>query len=723
MANKLDTTKSALGKLLASEDIRVEHKQVPGPSFDVKNRVLTLPIWKDVDSDLYDLMIGHEVGHALFTPADGWMDEVKVRGQGFKQMLNLVEDARIEKKMKRKYPGLVRPMYNGYTQLVDKKFFGISLDEMKNMAFPDRLNVYFKLGVRSGVSFNAEEQNLVDRIDAAENFSEVLELAKELHGIASAEADDLNDFFDSLPDNLDPDAPGEGGEGEGMTSEQFQQGLQRLRDKGRHDLADRLEKASENALRKMQEAGEAGDNTNSSTQDALDNNKEKLIDTKAYPNEYVTMPDVDPSKYVIPSKVVYDVMTFTAPAQEKMERVYADFMRTTKRYVNYMVREFELRRNASQFAKAKTHKTGKLDVDKVWKYRLSENLFLTNTIVPNGKNHGMLMMVDLSSSMCNNIPGTIEQLISLVLFCRKVNIPFDVYGFTDAGNSIEEYRAIGVDIVKMREDETRKDPRHTYKVGELMVNGTTFRLKQFFHSGMSTNEFNEAIKKMLMVAEVYRSMYGHRFYTGDYYNIPTGMQLGGTPLNEGILVLRKVAEEFKKKYKIEVLNTVILTDGDASYGMCPFRDTEDRVTSNMVLEDKKTRHQVPVGRGYYQGEMTKALIEMYRHLTGSRVIGLYLFSGNPKNTIYRYASHNEKFSQMEFDKQYKNEFLKHKYFGLTHNGYDVYFMIKGDDLEVEDITMETTMKEAKTLLTAFKRMQTTKQVSRVFLNTFIQQVA
>jgi len=158
MANSLDTTKSALGRLLASENIRVEHKQVNGPSFDVKARVLTLPIWKNVDSDLYDLMIGHEVGHALYTPADGWIDEVKALGKSFKSMLNLVEDARIERKMKRKYPGLTRPMYNGYTTLVDRGFFGVTIDEMASLPFADRLNVYFKLGVRSGVQFNEKEQ-------------------------------------------------------------------------------------------------------------------------------------------------------------------------------------------------------------------------------------------------------------------------------------------------------------------------------------------------------------------------------------------------------------------------------------------------------------------------------------------------------------------------------------------------------------------------------------
>ena len=730
MANTLDTTKSALGRLLASEDIRVEHKQVQGPSFDVKTRVLTLPIWKDVDSDLYDLMIGHEVGHALFTPADGWVDEVKALGKGFKTMLNLVEDARIEKKMKRKFPGLTRPMYNGYTTLVDRGFFGVTLDEMASFTFPDRLNVYFKLGVRSGVSFSDTEQSIVDRIEAAENFSDVLAIAKELHAEASSEAEDLEDFFDSLPDDFEPgQGDGEEGEGESVTQEAFENAIQKLRDKGRNELADRLEKASTKVLSKLQE--QDSKDVSSSTQDALDASQEKLIDGSAYPNEYVTMPDLDPSKYVIPTSVTYDMMKFDDQMMARKEMIYSDFMRTTKRYVNYLVREFELHRNASQFAKAKTHKTGKLDVDKVWKYRLSENLFLTNTVVPNGKNHGMLMVVDLSSSMSTNISGTIEQLISLVMFCRKVNIPFDVYGFTDGGNWMEEYQAIGVNI--NHDHDTRRDkgpdPRHSHPAhNDLTVQNSAFRLKQFFHTNMSTPEFNEAVKKMLMVAEIYRQSYSRKFY-GYYHRVPAGMDLGGTPLNEAILVLRKIAEQFKKNHKVEVLNTIILTDGDASYRLGVHKqgtvedDTESNMRFNYVIEDKKTRHQVRVRNSYRGNEWTLSLLEMYKHLTGSRVIGFYLFNGSPKNTIYRYASMESNFAQLKFEKQYRDEYLKNKYFGLHTKGYDVFFMISGDELDIEEVTMDTTMKSAKTLLTAFKKMQNTKQISRVFLNSFIKQVA
>ena len=60
-------TKSQLAKLLATENIRIEHKKLPTAAFDPKNRVLYCPIWKDMSGYMYDLLMGNEVGHALYT--------------------------------------------------------------------------------------------------------------------------------------------------------------------------------------------------------------------------------------------------------------------------------------------------------------------------------------------------------------------------------------------------------------------------------------------------------------------------------------------------------------------------------------------------------------------------------------------------------------------------------------------------------------------------------
>ena len=114
--------KSTLAKLLAEEDIFVVHKQMETAYFDSKKRELGLPIWKDEEMtpDIYDLMVGHEIGHALWTPLD-MLEMAAHRGINH-SFVNIIEDARIEKKGKNKYPGLINVFKRGYiipTPLVD----------------------------------------------------------------------------------------------------------------------------------------------------------------------------------------------------------------------------------------------------------------------------------------------------------------------------------------------------------------------------------------------------------------------------------------------------------------------------------------------------------------------------------------------------------------------------------------------------------------------------
>ena len=107
----ISNQKSVLAKLLAQENITVEHRKISTAYFDPKNRILGLPIWKDMSPDVYDLLVGHEVGHAWETPPEGWHSAIEEKGKGFKSFLNVVEDARIEKLIKNRYPGkaITRP--------------------------------------------------------------------------------------------------------------------------------------------------------------------------------------------------------------------------------------------------------------------------------------------------------------------------------------------------------------------------------------------------------------------------------------------------------------------------------------------------------------------------------------------------------------------------------------------------------------------------------------
>ena len=53
--------KSQLAKLLATEDLVVEHRCIETAQFNVHTRVLTLPQWERASNDVYDMLVGHEV--------------------------------------------------------------------------------------------------------------------------------------------------------------------------------------------------------------------------------------------------------------------------------------------------------------------------------------------------------------------------------------------------------------------------------------------------------------------------------------------------------------------------------------------------------------------------------------------------------------------------------------------------------------------------------------
>ena len=122
--------KSHLAKLLATEDLVVEHRYVETAQFNVHTRVLTLPMWEKASSVVYDMLVGHEVGHALYTPDRDWLKERTISPQ----LVNIVEDVRIEKMMKRRYAGISKTFYRGYSELSDQYFFAFENEDIDHKA-------------------------------------------------------------------------------------------------------------------------------------------------------------------------------------------------------------------------------------------------------------------------------------------------------------------------------------------------------------------------------------------------------------------------------------------------------------------------------------------------------------------------------------------------------------------------------------------------------------
>ena len=191
--------KGMLAKLLATEDIIIEHKKVETACFNVHTRVLTLPMWR-ASNAVVDLLCAHEVGHSRETPDIDWIQERKIPPQ----FVNITEDARVEKLMKRKYAGLPKTFYNGYKELQDQDFFCIGDDNVSTYNLADRANLYFKVGSFLSIDFTEEERKIIDQIGSAETFNDALDAAEVLYKYCKQNQQEDTEVDGELPENMNP---------------------------------------------------------------------------------------------------------------------------------------------------------------------------------------------------------------------------------------------------------------------------------------------------------------------------------------------------------------------------------------------------------------------------------------------------------------------------------------------------------------------------------------
>ena len=221
-----------------------------------------------------------------------------------------------------------------------------------------------------------------------------------------------------------------------------------------------------------------------------------------------------------------------------IEMKFKKFMASIKRDVNYMVQQFEMKKSADAYARQQIHKTGVLNTNVLHNYKLTDDLFLRQTITPDGKNHGLFMLIDWSGSMSDNIVATVKQLLMLVQFCRKVNIPFDVYTFTCTGYGLPD---------ELPDDHVQKNhvALHGINVTHVLSSSSKRRDtdKDMWHL------FSQAWKLMFQ-------------YSGAISS--NQLSMGGTPLNNTLIGMPKLIEKFKTQNNIQKVSFVCLTDGESS---------------------------------------------------------------------------------------------------------------------------------------------------------------
>lgn len=724
-------SKSILAKLLATENITVQQDNIPTAAFDTKNRVLYIPNWKDMSNSLQDLLIGHEVGHAFETPAEGWHDAI-CEDSTLKPFLNIVEDARIERKIKSRYPGLVRSFYSAYRELFERDFFGVKDIDVNTLPLIDRINLHFKVGTYLNIQFNDTERSFVNRCEKTETWEEVEALAREIHGKAAEQVQDdienLMEQFQSDDDDSMNDFEESFGEGEGdQTDDEDDSELESGFSGDTRDEFDELFDMEEDQTPQAVQDFVSGNEPGSITDKVFREMEESLVDTAEQKKKvYVNIPKVDLNRVITPAKDVYKLSDITlgwARPGETVEgmakTLYKEFLAKNTKTVNQMAANFEMKRKASLYIKAKTAKTGELNDKKLWSYKTSDDLFKQITSVPDGKNHGMIMYLDMSGSMFRNMSGTIDQLINLSMFCRKVNIPFEVYGFTSSDTYYSQRPVCTQEKV----------------MGDLSIQDA--KVVHLLSSSFNKRQNEEAYKYLL----VWKQSFYNRL-TREGCSIlmnNSAVDMIATPLNATIAIGIEIAKKFREAHKVEILNTIYLTDGGATDYVESFQEVTWRDDGG--LSPTKPGHQeapvftygsasYPLVGGYVfkNVAVTVTMLEIYKEITGSKVINFHLldrWTPSELSNCDDYAkAGNKNFCYDGWETLIKSQKSSGVIEVKDFKGFDVRYLVKGGkSLNVQDSDLEVKSNTRGDLLKGFRKFASNKSQSRVFVQKFIPQVA
>ena len=701
--------KSQLAKLLATEDLVVEHKRVETACFNVHTRVLTLPMWEQASGRVYDMLVSHEVGHALYTPDSDWFKDRKIPPQ----FVNVVEDVRIEKLMKRRYAGVSKTFYRGYQELSEEDFFQIADENLNTMNLADKANLHFKIGNFVDIDFSSEESVLIAKIANTETFDDVLDVAEELYNFCKKQQE-----MKTKTDDLQVRGGQEGGEDQSEVNNDQDPGIENPTNDAPQEESDEF--GSEEPEEGESYGGTENDEPEVSTMNSLEDAIKELAHSDGIENVYIEIPEIDLNKIIVSNSEVNsrfkewdDWMEENEITEEQIfgniDKEFLEFKKSAQKEVNYLVKEFECKKAADSYARATTARTGVLDCSKLHTYKYNEDLFKKVTTLADGKNHGLVFVLDWSGSMCDVMLDTMKQLFNLMWFCKKVSIPFEVYAFTN------DYP-----LVTYNEDGSQQVRDLPYKKREgLFYVAEWFSMMNIFTSKIKIKELEKQMKNFFRLAASYRR-YG-------YLAVPTGLSLSGTPLNEAMLALHQILPKFKQENKLQKVQCVVMSDGEASY-LKYHREIQRRWESepfigtasigpNAFLRDRKTGNTYSLNCEWY--ELTDILLRNLRDkFADVNFIGIRVLESRDANSfIRRYYGWSDEFEKIQ--KVWKKE----RAFAIRKSGYHTYFGLSGNTLSSNsefDVDEGATKSKIKS---AFAKSLKSKKMNKKVLSEFIELIA
>ena len=748
--------KGNLARLLATENLIIEHKKVDTASFDVQRRVLTLPQWKLDSNYVYDMLVAHEVGHALHTPLRYWNEEEAYKDVPM-DYVNVVEDARIEKLMKQRFAGLNKDFYKAYEELHASNFFEIEGEDIDSMRLIDKVNLYFKIGAYLCIDFTDEQNQLITEISQAETFDQVLDLSKKLYemskqeqqeslaqlakvtmttGTGSSQGASMSMSQEETDQTQD--------ETEGKVETPTEQSENGQKSNVSSETQDETEDGQDEQEEKNQaiknKAGNHSDITESQTQRSFDGNIQELNDKTARDTTYLNIPELNPDTFLVEYSTIQKCLSdhFATREEDNLSsnnsssneyfntqlttcnNAYALHKRSSRKEVNNLVKEFEMKKSADSYSRSATSRTGMLDMTQLHTYKYNDDIFKKVTTIPEGKNHGLVFLLDWSGSMHYQLNDTIKQLFNLVWFCRKVNIPFEVYAFTNDSYCLDT-RA------NTRHIDDRgymtNGSHHNPKLNDICIEGT-FRMVNILTSTAKSRDLDEMMKLIWLQTQA---------ISGHYINPAREFMLSGTPLNEAIISSELLVKRLIARESLQKCHVIVLTDGDGYHtNMVGFRQRYNHTEDCWEYDETETRHTsicpkssvIRVGSKTFNGGSTASdftcnLVKAVKsRLPNTTFLAIRILERDYHHFYMSYARKSyETFEDMK--KQNKKEGI----ITFKSDSFDQWFAISSNKLRTEDDLAVDQGADKRAVSTAFKKMNRGKKTNRVMVKQFIDRIA
>jgi hypothetical protein len=379
-----------------------------------------------------------------------------------------------------------------------------------------------------------------------------------------------------------------------------------------------------------------------------------------------------------------------------------EIVNDSKDSVQSFAREFEMRKTADEHRRTVESKSGRLDMDSAWKYRISDNLFKTAATMRDGKNHGFVLFIDWSGSMSSNMEQTMRQLFMLFQFCKKVGVPFDVYAF---GFGMQDTAAKAYGMAKY--EETIRYAPHAKGTNQI---APQTRLLHILSSRMTVGELKTAFRYALSNSLGYNPNWSN----------PQPFGLGGsTPLDSCLILASRIVPEFKAAHKLQIVNTVVLTDGDATDHVLSYAVQNSRNWNDVTVLRDNFREYVKDPTTSHSD--TEVLLRWLNDRVGGNIIGIFV-TGSVK-----YANRYLGSDPVVVDAAQK-AFKKQGWCSTRQAGFSEYFIISGGvrstDAEMEKFDADTgTSKTSSQIRNDYIKAVSSRNSTRGMIQRFVTLVA